>query len=928
VKATAGFALALALGFATVVPLAAAAIVFFRLDPAQAASELDAFARSPVTGWWPRLAALGHMPPVVFSGTLFTALCAAAFAACLTALGRGPSRKAMFGPAAARTHEQGSAEVDTSENRIAANTRTWDGRAAGAARGLAGGGGIVYGYSRRHKRYYIASGEDHAIVIGAPKAGKSRRVLLQSIYVMARAGDSMVVVDPKGELFSMTHRFLEGAGHKVMLIDMRSPRRSHLQNPLTDISEVYFSNMALAKECVARALDAQARGAHTPHGAQRLAPGSAEHWFAEAASHRTAAREGAEARAMDIAQTIVPMSPDSRASDFWTSSARGLLTAIILLVATYDRGAIEADLAAQAAQGDAATRLFIAEKAAALPVAIEREQRTLASVAELLNTRSRARTVTDRGGRRTEADLEAVFAVLPEDDPARRAYAQALNSSGETLSGMVVSAQNELNKALSEGFNSFAYDSDFKWGELAEGPTAVFIVLPDDRPARAIPGIMYITQAYQALTDIANGHGGTLPRRVQFILEEAGSYPVPIPNLDTACAVSRQRNIVFTIVIQDYQQLIRLYGTVGAASIKANCNTTVFLKTNLLETAREISQRLGRYTYTEASQSRSLKALAFSGGQEGETRRLMSRDWLTPDEVLKWPARFGNIVFRAYPDKEPKGLFASCMVCPAIVPSPDISRTPTQAALGLGDKAHNRRLWEEDEAIDRRAARKSVVPWAARRDDELPERNVVSSIGEATAALASLVRVAMSEAAEAPGQPAIGTEGAARAQLDKACTWARHDLAAARRMAKAACDRAGVGFEPPDVSEAKAAWAAAQERDIRAALSKDPAWEWAPPAQGPAPAANGPSPPAPEAVAGAHAGPAWGAPAFTRPAPAPPPSLSEWLCGQGSVLERPGRQRAAPLSGPHDEFACGPVPAKQVPDYASLIDIERKRKEQ
>lgn len=75
-------------------------------------------------------------------------------------------------------------------------------------------GGMVLGKSRRQREekvYYIAD-DFHSIVIGATRSGKSRCLVLPSIGMIGLSGESMVLSDPKGELYQYTAPFLQCPG--------------------------------------------------------------------------------------------------------------------------------------------------------------------------------------------------------------------------------------------------------------------------------------------------------------------------------------------------------------------------------------------------------------------------------------------------------------------------------------------------------------------------------------------------------------------------------------------------------------------------------------------------------------------------------------------------------------------------------------------
>lgn len=95
-------------------------------------------------------------------------------------------------------------------------------------------GGIVIEKSNlaQTERLLCITDDVHTLTIGATRCGKSRCLVLQSICVLALAGEGIVVNDPKGELYHYTHTFLETLGYTVRVIDFNNPKKSDRYNPL------------------------------------------------------------------------------------------------------------------------------------------------------------------------------------------------------------------------------------------------------------------------------------------------------------------------------------------------------------------------------------------------------------------------------------------------------------------------------------------------------------------------------------------------------------------------------------------------------------------------------------------------------------------------------------------------------------------------
>ena len=98
-------------------------------------------------------------------------------------------------------------------------------------------GGISLGLEKinnREKIYY--NDEDtHSIILGATRSGKGRTVLLQTIGIQGLAGESMILSDPKGELFCYTNEFLKNLGYEVIALDFEEPEKSNSYNFLQNV---------------------------------------------------------------------------------------------------------------------------------------------------------------------------------------------------------------------------------------------------------------------------------------------------------------------------------------------------------------------------------------------------------------------------------------------------------------------------------------------------------------------------------------------------------------------------------------------------------------------------------------------------------------------------------------------------------------------
>lgn len=98
-------------------------------------------------------------------------------------------------------------------------------------------GGLITGYythSNSETISYIDS-DTHSVILGATRSGKSRCVVMQSVMNTALAGESMVVTDPKGELYAYTSGLVRKLGYEVICLDFKNPNQSSKYNILQPI---------------------------------------------------------------------------------------------------------------------------------------------------------------------------------------------------------------------------------------------------------------------------------------------------------------------------------------------------------------------------------------------------------------------------------------------------------------------------------------------------------------------------------------------------------------------------------------------------------------------------------------------------------------------------------------------------------------------
>ena len=80
---------------------------------------------------------------------------------------------------------------------------------------------------------WVDNGEDHYLVMGATGSGKSVIVAKPMIKLLAKHGESMILTDPKGELYEETAELLKANDYNIITLNFRDPQRGNAWNPMS-----------------------------------------------------------------------------------------------------------------------------------------------------------------------------------------------------------------------------------------------------------------------------------------------------------------------------------------------------------------------------------------------------------------------------------------------------------------------------------------------------------------------------------------------------------------------------------------------------------------------------------------------------------------------------------------------------------------------
>ena len=310
-----------------------------------------------------------------------------------------------------------------------------------------------------------------------------------------------------------------------------------------------------------------------------------------------AARARAEKYAKILAKTII--NPDGDAAQygenaFFYDSAEGLLTAIVLLLAEF-----------------------------APPRDGEPEKRHIVSTFKLVQDLLAVPKSRGKNG------FQLLMDELPPEHKARWLAGAALTSADQSMASVMSTVMSRLNAFLDTELEQvICYDSPINAEMFASEKCAIFLILPEEDPAKNFIAALMIQNLSRELFSVADETGGRLKNRVVLFCDELGTMP-PFDILPLFSA-GRSRRLTLVPIIQSLAQLEKNYGKEGVEIICDNCQDTIFGGfAPQSKTAEALSSALGSRTVLSGSVSQ--------GKESSQSLQMIERPLMTPDELKSVP---------------------------------------------------------------------------------------------------------------------------------------------------------------------------------------------------------------------------------------------------------------------------------------------------
>ena len=441
----------------------------------------------------------------------------------------------------------------------------------------------------------------HSLIIGSTGSGKTTTFINPMIQILGAcgAGSSMVITDPKGELFALHSEFLHSRGYDVKVIDLRDTYSSYRWNPLEPLWDAY-QEYANAENNVFRRRDkVEASGLKVVNPIAEYG----KEWY-EFDNKAYSTLDGAVNAVKifcnqkydemyedmnDLVSVLVPVANQN--DPMWEKGARSITMAVLLAML---------------------------EDSEIPELGMTKEKFNLFNMSKILQNSDN-----------DYLELRRYFGGRDILSKAVAASHQVLDAADKTRSSYMSVLLEKLAIFNDTGICALTSSSDFNTADLANRPTALFVKIPDEKDTRHGLASIFLTNIYKSLIKLASTYDDlSLPRNVYYILDEFGNMP-KIEKFDKMITVGRSRKIWFNMVVQSYAQLNNVYGDTVADIVKGNCGIKMFIGSNDMGTCKEFSELCGNITVVTYSNSSGGK------GNQSTTQNMQTRPLIYPSELQK-----------------------------------------------------------------------------------------------------------------------------------------------------------------------------------------------------------------------------------------------------------------------------------------------------
>lgn len=185
--------------------------------------------------------------------------------------------------------------------------------------------------------------------------------------------------------------------------------------------------------------------------------------------------------------------------------------------------------------------------------------------------------------------------VRANDEELLAAYKSTIVVGDKTLQSIIATARTALNLFTDNEVCRTTATNSIDFSLLRKEPVALYVCNPlkDLLYFKPLSALFFQSLFNYVLSRIPDKN----ERSIFFIMDEAAT--MRFPALSVTISNIRKFSSGILLCMQDEDALISQYGQAEAHQIKTNCGCQIYLKGQPLHTCKELSQVLGKYTYTD-----------------------------------------------------------------------------------------------------------------------------------------------------------------------------------------------------------------------------------------------------------------------------------------------------------------------------------------
>lgn len=96
-----------------------------------------------------------------------------------------------------------------------------------------GKAGIPLAWNKNDNEVTVDQTDSHTLVIGPTGSKKSRLIAMPLVYILGSSYESMIISDPKAEIYNRTSSYLKKQSYEIFVLNLRSPLHGSRWNPLS-----------------------------------------------------------------------------------------------------------------------------------------------------------------------------------------------------------------------------------------------------------------------------------------------------------------------------------------------------------------------------------------------------------------------------------------------------------------------------------------------------------------------------------------------------------------------------------------------------------------------------------------------------------------------------------------------------------------------